>query len=107
MLKCLPSIIFVTLSSLKASESACAWYNGDYQNFPDYYIDFLKQYFIAQIDAFEYGEMVRTEWGEGGLPLNFCLPLSIIFLIKNVANDDNYMMQFKMLFLQLRPLSVN
>jgi len=40
-----------------ASESACAWYNGDYQNFPDYYIDFLKQYFIAQIDAFEYGEM--------------------------------------------------
>ena len=42
----------------QASASACEFYNNDYNNFPDYYVDFLKNYFIAQIDAFEHGELV-------------------------------------------------
>ena len=88
-------MLFVTLLFFKASESACAWYNGDYQNFPDYYIDFLKQYFIAQIDAFEYGEMVGIQWREGRVALSSCLHLPI----KIITKDDNNM--------QLRPLSVN
>jgi len=39
-----------------ASEAACAFYNNDHENFPDYYLEFLRQYFTAQIDAYEYGE---------------------------------------------------
>jgi len=39
-----------------ASESACAYYNSNWDSFPDEYIDFLRSYFIAQIDAFEYGD---------------------------------------------------
>merc|ERR1712004_137078 len=42
-----------------ASESACAYYNSNWDSFPDEYIDFLRSYFIAQIDAFEYGDKVR------------------------------------------------
>jgi len=39
-----------------ASESACAYYNSNFDSYPDEYIDFLRSYFIAQIDAFEYGD---------------------------------------------------
>ena len=42
----------------QASESACAYYNSNYDSFPDEYVDFLRSYFIAQIDAFEFGDKV-------------------------------------------------
>ena len=44
----------------QASESACAYYNSNFDSYPGEYIDFLKSYFIAQIDAFEYGDKVRA-----------------------------------------------
>ena len=46
--------------SHQASESACAYYNGNFDSYPDDYIDFLRSYFIAQIDAFEYGDKVSS-----------------------------------------------
>jgi hypothetical protein len=30
-------------------------------NYPDYYITFLKQYFLAQIDAYEHGDKVVNQ----------------------------------------------
>ena len=42
----------------QASESACAYYNSNYDSFPDEYVDFLRSYFIAQIDAFEFWDKV-------------------------------------------------
>ena len=44
----------------QASESACAYYNSNFDSYPGEYIDFLKSYFIAQIDAFEYGDKVTS-----------------------------------------------
>ena len=44
--------------SHQASESACAYYNGNFDSYPAEYVDFLRSYFIAQIDAFEYGDKV-------------------------------------------------
>ena len=44
----------------QASESACAYYNGNFDSYPGEYVDFLRSYFIAQIDAFEYGDKVRS-----------------------------------------------
>merc|ERR1712059_165560 len=38
-----------------ASEAACAYYNSDWNSYNDFYKDFLKQYFTAQIDAYEQG----------------------------------------------------
>jgi len=37
------------------SEQACAYYNSDWVTYSDAYKEFLGQYFLAQIDAFEYG----------------------------------------------------
>ena len=37
-------------------ESACNYYNSDYTTFNQEYKDFLKKYFLAQIDGFEYGK---------------------------------------------------
>merc|ERR1711970_478837 len=39
-----------------ASETACQYYNSNWDTYNDYYKDFLGQYFLAQIDAYEYGE---------------------------------------------------
>jgi len=39
-----------------ASEQACAYYNSDWVTYNQYYKDFLSTYFLAQIDAFEYGD---------------------------------------------------
>jgi len=39
-----------------ASEAACAYYNSDWGTYTQAYKDFLRSYFIAQIDAFEYGD---------------------------------------------------
>jgi glucan 1,3-beta-glucosidase len=38
-----------------ASEAACAYYNSDWNSYNDEYKGFLKQYFTAQIDAYEQG----------------------------------------------------
>jgi len=38
-----------------ASEMACAHYNSEWDTYSDYYKEFLGNYFLAQIDAFEHG----------------------------------------------------
>jgi len=37
------------------SEETCKYYNSDFTTASDDYKDFLKKYFLAQIDGFEYG----------------------------------------------------
>ena len=37
-------------------ESACSYYNSDFTTYSQEYKDFLKKYFLAQIDGFEYGK---------------------------------------------------
>jgi hypothetical protein len=37
------------------SDSVCKYYNSDFGTFPEEYKNFLKKYFLAQIDGFEYG----------------------------------------------------
>merc|ERR1712168_40314 len=39
-----------------ALEAARQYYNSDWDTYNDYYKDFLQQYFLAQIDAYEYGK---------------------------------------------------
>lgn len=39
-----------------ASKEACAFYDADWSTQSEDYKQFLRQYFIAQIDAFEYGD---------------------------------------------------
>jgi glucan 1,3-beta-glucosidase len=36
-----------------ASQSACEYYNGNFTTYPAEYRDFLRQYMVAQMDAFE------------------------------------------------------
>jgi len=38
-----------------ASESACNYYNSDFSTYPEEYKQFLREYLIAQMDAYEYG----------------------------------------------------
>merc|ERR1712168_449170 len=40
-----------------ASEELCSYYNNDWVTYDQDYKDFLRRYFIAQVDAFEEGEM--------------------------------------------------
>ena len=47
---------FVTPYNPSASDTACQYYNSDWSTYSTYYQKFLAQYFLAQIDAYEYGE---------------------------------------------------
>jgi len=39
-----------------SSEETCAYYNDNWATYPDEYKDFLKSYFLAQIDGYEKGD---------------------------------------------------
>ena len=36
-------------------DAACQYYNSDFTTFSQEYKDFLKKFFLAQIDSYEYG----------------------------------------------------
>ena len=36
-----------------ASDSACAYYNSDWDSYDSLYREFLANYFLAQIDSYE------------------------------------------------------
>ena len=42
--------------NLDAAESTCAYYNDNWETYPDDYKEFLKHYFLAQIDGYEKGD---------------------------------------------------
>ena len=44
---------------LDSSEETCAYYNDNWATYPDEYKDFLKSYFLAQIDGYEKGDNGR------------------------------------------------
>ena len=42
-------------NTLNLLDAACQFYNSDFTTFTPDYKEFLKKYFLAQIDGFEYG----------------------------------------------------
>ena len=70
--------------NLDASESTCAYYNDNWETYPDDYKEFLKHYFLAQIDGYEKGDNGRGWFFWTGKTLNNCAPeWDFLFLVEN------------------------
>merc|ERR1711915_154368 len=74
----------------QASDTACQYYNSNWSTYSDQYKKFLQQYFLAQIDSYEYGEngagwfmwTMKTE--------NNCAPeWDFLFLLENQVIPSN------------------
>jgi len=67
-----------------AAESTCAYYNDNWETYPDDYKEFLKHYFLAQIDGYEKGDNGRGWFFWTGKTENNCAPeWDLVFLIEN------------------------
>lgn len=70
-----------------ALPSTCEFYNGDFENYPDYQKDFMRDYMAAQMDAGEAGDgwffwTAKTE--------NNCAPeWDYLFLVQNGIAPQN------------------
>jgi len=73
-----------------ASEEACKYYNSDWTSYSDEYKEFMKKFFVAQLDGYEYGETgagwfmwtIKTEQN--------CAPeWDFIFLLENGIIPSN------------------
>ena len=68
---------------LDASPETCAYYNDDWTTYPDDYKEFLKNYFLAQIDGYEKRPNGRGWYFWTGKTENNCGPeWDFIFLIQ-------------------------
>jgi hypothetical protein len=54
--KVLPLVDVLQILLVCSAESACKYYNSDFTTYSQEYKDFLKNFFLAQIDSFEYGK---------------------------------------------------
>jgi len=73
-----------------ASEESCAYYNDNWATYPDEYKEFLKSYFLAQIDGYEKGENGHGWYFWTAKTENNCGPeWDFIFLIENGIIPEN------------------
>lgn len=74
----------------EASDAACKYYNSDFTTFVPEYKEFLKKYFIAQIDAFEYGATGAGWFFWTAKTENNCAPeWDYLFLLQNGIVPQN------------------
>jgi len=46
---------YMTPYDPETNDDTCRFYNGDFPNYDGYHVDFLKKFFLAQIDSYETG----------------------------------------------------
>ena len=69
---------------LAASAETCAYYNSDFGTFTEDYKDFLKNFFLAQIDGFEKGDRGVGWYFWTAKTENNCAPeWDFLFLVQN------------------------
>ena len=69
---------------LAASPETCAYYNSDFGTFAEDYKEFLKNFFLAQIDGFEKGDRGVGWYFWTAKTENNCAPeWDFLFLVQN------------------------
>ena len=48
-------MLFWKISFVFPLDAACQYYNSDFTTYSQEYKDYLKKFFLAQIDSYEYG----------------------------------------------------